>query len=109
MTGLRNLWLAAVVAMVPMCATTATPAPSAAVRAACTTDAKRLCGAVIGNPEARRKCMIAHRAQLSEACKAAIADDKKAPGTPGAGPAAAGSSEPTAQPPTSDTGPTNVK
>ena len=74
MTGLRNVSFVALIALVPTLATAATPAPSASVRAACTPDARRLCGAVIGNPEAQRKCMIEHRAQLSDACKTAIAE-----------------------------------
>jgi hypothetical protein len=82
MDGLRKLSLVALIGMVPTLATAATPVASASVRAACTPDAKRLCGAVISDPEARRKCMIAHRAQLSEACKNAIAEDKKNPVSP---------------------------
>jgi hypothetical protein len=91
MIGLRNLGV--VIALVaPTLAITlalaATP-PTAAVRAACTGDAKKFCGAVIRDADARHKCMIEHRAQLSEGCKAAIADSRKAPAAPSAPPAAA--------------------
>jgi hypothetical protein len=48
-------------------------APSAAVRAACHEDARRVCGAVFGNPGAVQACMREHRAELSEGCKAAMA------------------------------------
>jgi hypothetical protein len=48
------------------------PAPQY-VRAACHGDAKRLCAAVIENPEKRRACMREHHAELSAGCKAAIA------------------------------------
>jgi len=50
--------------------------PSAAVREACSGDAKRLCSAVISQTEARQACMRKHRAQLSERCKAAIAKSR---------------------------------
>jgi hypothetical protein len=101
MIGLRTLGI--VVAIVAP--TLAMAAPSAAVRAACAPDARKLCGAVISNAEARHKCMVAHRAQLSEACKAALAEDKKAPAATGepAGAAPLGGtpspSETTAPPP----------
>jgi len=92
MIGLRNLCV--VIAMVtPTLALAATPTPSVTVRTACTPDAKRLCGAVIHDPEARHKCMIAHRAQLSEACKTALAEDKKAPAATGSPAGGRGESE----------------
>jgi hypothetical protein len=47
--------------------------PTAAVRQACGGDAIRLCGAVIKDLKARRACMKAHKAELSAACKAALA------------------------------------
>jgi hypothetical protein len=47
-------------------------ATTAAVRAACTTDAKRLCASVIHDAAKRHACMSAHSAQLSAGCKAAI-------------------------------------
>jgi hypothetical protein len=47
--------------------------PNAAVRAACSGDAKRFCSAVINDLGARRACMRSHREQLSTACKAALA------------------------------------
>ncbi len=60
-------------------AQTAVAAPTAAVRAACVEDAKRLCADVFG--QARRACMREHRAaELSENCKAAIAEFRSAGG-----------------------------
>jgi hypothetical protein len=53
--------------------------PSAAVRQACGDDARRLCAAVIQDLEARRACMRAHAADLSAACKAAIAKQSGSP------------------------------
>jgi hypothetical protein len=53
--------------------TEAASPPPEAVRAACMSDAQRLCAAVIGNLPARRACMTEHRAELSAGCKAAIA------------------------------------
>jgi hypothetical protein len=78
MIGLRNLGVVIAVVM-PTLAMAAAPPPSPAVRAACRDDARKLCGAVISNPDARRKCMIAHRAQLSDQCKAALAAARNAP------------------------------
>jgi hypothetical protein len=78
MIGLRNLGV--VIALVaPTLAMAAGPATTAAVRAACGPDARKLCSAVIRDPEARHKCMVEHRAQLSEACKAALAQSHQAP------------------------------
>jgi len=77
MIGLRNLGV--VIAMLMPSLAQAATAPDAAVRSACTPDARKLCGAVISNPEARHKCMVAHRAQLSDACKAALAQSHQAP------------------------------
>ncbi len=56
--------------------TLAVAAPSAAVREACSGDAKTFCSAVISQPEARRACMKKHYAQLSKRCKAAIAKSR---------------------------------
>ena len=109
MSGLRNLGLVTLIVMAPAFATAATPAPSAAVRAACAPDAKRLCAAVIGNPEARHKCMVEHRAQLSETCKTAIADDKKASGAPATPPAAADPSKTSAPSGTPAASPSDTK
>jgi hypothetical protein len=106
MTGLRNLGVMALIVMAP---TVSAAAPSASVRAACTPDAKRLCGAVIGNPEARHKCMVEHRAQLSEACKTALAEDKKAAGAAATPPAAADPSKTPAPPATSAASPSDTK
>ena len=47
--------------------------PNLAARQACMNDAKRFCGAVIQDTGARRTCMKSHRAELSAACKAALA------------------------------------
>lgn len=47
--------------------------PNAALRQACGDDARKFCAAVIQDLEARRACMRAHQADLSSACKAAIA------------------------------------
>ena len=47
-------------------------AATAAVRAACTSDAERLCGPVIHDAAKRHACMHAHAAQLSKRCVAAI-------------------------------------
>ena len=80
MIGFRNLGMVIALLAPALAMAAAPPVPSANVRAACTPDAKRLCGAVIRDPAARHKCMVAHRAQLSEACKAALAEDRKAPG-----------------------------
>jgi hypothetical protein len=92
MIGFRHLGMV-IALFAPTLAMAAPQVPSANVRAACTPDAKRLCGALIRDPEARHKCMVAHRAQLSEACRAALAEDKKAPAAsnapPGAEPSAA--------------------
>jgi|ERR1700733_3324002 len=97
MIGLRHLGLAAAL-MVPALAMAATPGPSAAVRAACGPDAKRLCGAVISDPAARHKCMVDHRAKLSEACKSALAQDKRAPAASDAPPESAQPPQPAASP-----------
>jgi hypothetical protein len=88
MIRLRNLGMV-IALLAPTLAMAAPPVPSANVRAACTPDAKRLCGVVSRDPEARHKCMVAHRAQLSEACRAALAEDKKAPAATDAPPGAA--------------------
>jgi hypothetical protein len=52
-------------------------------------DAKRLCAAVLGNQEARMKCMKQHRAELSPECRAKIAEQRDVDGTR---PASGGSS-----------------
>ena len=52
-------------------------APNAAIRAACHEDAKRLCVNAFGNPEAVRTCMREHHEQLSNKCKATIAEVKR--------------------------------
>ena len=96
MIGFRNLGMVIALLAPTLAMAAAPPVPSANVRAACTPDAKRLCGTVIRDPAARHKCMVAHRAQLSEACKAALAEDRKAPGATDAPTGAAESSQPPA-------------
>jgi hypothetical protein len=44
--------------------------PTAAQIAACAPDAQRFCLQHLGNREAMRACMIEHKKQLSETCKA---------------------------------------
>jgi len=80
MIGLRNLGIV-IAFLMPSLAQAAT-ATDAAVRSACAPDARKLCGSVISDPEARHKCMVVHRAQLSAACKAAIAKSHQAPAAP---------------------------
>jgi hypothetical protein len=46
--------------------------PTPALRRACGPDARKLCASVISNTAKRQACMRAHRAELSEACLAAI-------------------------------------
>jgi hypothetical protein len=46
--------------------------PTAAQITACAPDAQRFCLQHLGNREATRACMIAHKKQLSETCKAAF-------------------------------------
>jgi hypothetical protein len=53
--------------------------PNAALRQACGDDARKFCAAVIQDLEARRACMRAHQADLSSACKAAIANQFHSP------------------------------
>jgi len=55
--------------------------PSAAVREACSGDAKKFCGAVINDLAARRACMRAHREQLSTACRSALIKQFGSPAT----------------------------
>lgn len=45
--------------------------PPAAVRKACSPDARRFCLSVITDPPARKLCLEKHRSQLSSACRAA--------------------------------------
>jgi hypothetical protein len=47
-------------------------AQNAALRSACMGDAKRLCGTVLRDPQARRACMQANRSKLSAGCQAAL-------------------------------------
>jgi hypothetical protein len=46
--------------------------PTSAQIAACRDDALRFCTARLGSQDAMRACMVAHKPQLSEACKAAF-------------------------------------
>ena len=88
MIRLRNLGMV-IALLAPTLAMAAPPVPSANVRAACTPDAKRLCGVVIRDPEARHKCKRVACVHSSEACRAALAEDKKAPAATDAPPGAA--------------------
>ena len=49
----------------------------AAIRAACHEDVRRLCADVFGNLDAVRACMRQHHEQLSDNCKAIIAESKR--------------------------------
>ena len=49
----------------------ASPTASFAQLAACVDDAKKFCGSVINDREARRACMKSHAAQLSAGCREA--------------------------------------
>ena len=50
---------------------------SAALRAACGADARKLCASVVSDTAKRNACMKAHYAQLSAKCKDAIQAAKK--------------------------------
>jgi hypothetical protein len=50
-------------------------ASEASVRAACMNDAKKHCGSVIDDTNARRACMAKHKPKLSKRCKVAIRKD----------------------------------
>jgi hypothetical protein len=51
----------------------AADAPTPQQIAACRDDALKLCASHIGDREAMRTCMIAHKAQVSQACREAFA------------------------------------
>ena len=69
------IWSATTLLLTAHTATIA--APNAAIRAACHEDAKRLCADLFGDPEAVRACMRGHHEQLSQKCKATIAEVKR--------------------------------
>jgi hypothetical protein len=69
------IWSATTLLLTAHTATVA--APNAAIRAACHEDAKRLCADVFGDPDAVRACMRGHHEQLSDKCKATIAEVKR--------------------------------
>jgi hypothetical protein len=94
--------------MVPTVAIAAAPAPTPAVRAACGADARKFCNAVIRDPGARHKCMVEHSAQLSEACKAAIAQNRQTPAGAATSPENAAPPEANAPPVTSAPPSTNA-
>jgi hypothetical protein len=75
---IRNQPFAAalVVFALSLAAIQSAPAATAAVRAACTGDAQRLCSSVIHDAAKRHACMHAHAAQLSKGCIAAIRKGK---------------------------------
>jgi hypothetical protein len=50
----------------------AADAPTAAQIAACTPDAQHFCLQHVGSRDAIKACMIAHKSQLSESCRAAF-------------------------------------
>jgi hypothetical protein len=54
--------------------------PNAAVHAACSGDARRLCSSAFGDREAVRACMREHHAEWSNRCKAAVANRRSAQG-----------------------------
>lgn len=62
---------AAAVVFVPMLAFAE---PSSAMRTACSSDVKALCGSVQHGGGHIKDCMKEHQAQLSAACKAAMAE-----------------------------------
>jgi hypothetical protein len=66
------LGLALVLASSAASASFAQGAPGGALRAACGADMAKLCPDAAPG-DARRQCMMAHNAQLSDACKSAIA------------------------------------
>jgi cysteine rich repeat protein len=68
--SLNRTFALAIVALVPTLAL-AEPRP---LQGACKNDMKTLCASVQPGGGRLRDCMTEHRAQLSEACKVAIAD-----------------------------------
>lgn len=54
------------------------PEVGESVRHACIADARRLCGAVLGDEEKRHACMQEHKSELSKDCLHAIAMSKQA-------------------------------
>jgi DNA-binding ferritin-like protein (Dps family) len=54
---------------------TAAMASDASVRSACMSDAKKFCGSVVDQDEARRSCMSKYRSKLSRRCKIAVRQD----------------------------------
>jgi hypothetical protein len=68
MKRLISAWLVLLVAGHGRAADT----PTAAQIAACAPDARRFCLQHFNDHEALRACMIEHKRQLSEACKAAF-------------------------------------
>jgi hypothetical protein len=57
---MRRLLVAVVVCVSLVPTTSDSAPPSASVRAACLTDAKKFCASVIQDDEARRRCMAAY-------------------------------------------------
>jgi DNA-binding ferritin-like protein (Dps family) len=54
---------------------TAAMASDASVRSACMNDAKKFCGSVIEQDQARRSCMSKYRSKLSRSCRIAVRND----------------------------------
>ncbi len=57
--------------------TSAAAAKEADVRSACLNDAKKLCGSVVDQTDARRACMTQNKSKLSRRCKLAIRKDAR--------------------------------
>src|SRR5262245_33610294 len=74
MNSLRILVVAAAVVVAPALALAEPGEHNGPLRAACANDVKALCGSVQPGGGRIRECMREHRAQLSTACKVAIAD-----------------------------------
>jgi hypothetical protein len=77
----KTLGAALALALLPVTAMAQSAAPDTAkaearakVRAACAADVQKLCGNVEGVKGARRECLKANEAKLSEGCKAARAE-----------------------------------
>jgi len=70
-----NAWRSVSVAIGLFVFTGAAVATESDVRNACMNDAKKFCGSVIDQTEARRACMTKNKGKLSRRCKVAIGKD----------------------------------
>ena len=77
-----RLLCASLFLLFPLAIAAASP-PNAATRQACIGDAIKFCNSVIQDLHARQACMRAHRAELSDGCKAALAKQFGLPKTAG--------------------------